>query len=167
MKNKSAKDLAFDKERAKFRHQIKELTLDLDRAKIEVRRANDKLSEIARICMDYQDETNRLRRLISGDETIMTATTLCEMSERARMLSKIMHIGVIGYGDRPYLQQMFKLAEEDKEMFVAMPPRIGRSIADRLYSEYLGRWNNMDINSMHPVDTVRGAFLKEVNNERR
>ena len=41
--NKSAKDLAFDRERIKYRRRIKELTHLLDQKNSEIREANNKI----------------------------------------------------------------------------------------------------------------------------
>lgn len=64
-KNKSAKDLAFEKERAKYRKQIKELESQLKEEKQKsLKLANDSL----KICDQYRTLQDWVRRLLEYTE---------------------------------------------------------------------------------------------------
>ena len=91
MKNKSAKDLAFDKERAKYRKEIRELSselikqrIDTDRLKQDIDRKDMELTEkdewIRRL-LEYMDMSEEdMRKIIQKDKT---------MAEAAERLSDI------------------------------------------------------------------------------
>lgn len=58
--SKSAKDLAFEKERAKYRKQINELERQVRKAKVEKLETEEKLREAERNCEELQDWIERL-----------------------------------------------------------------------------------------------------------
>lgn len=61
MKNKkSAKDLAFDKERAKYRHEIKDLQREVKENLREVEALNQKISELEESIREKDEWINRL-----------------------------------------------------------------------------------------------------------
>lgn len=60
MGNKSAKDLAFEKERAKYRKKIRELELELSKNAIEKRELMDRIAEIERERDELQNWVDRL-----------------------------------------------------------------------------------------------------------
>ena len=60
MKNKSAKDLAFDRERAKYGKRIRELEVELKKKDDEILVLHSKLSEAEGKCENLQDWINRL-----------------------------------------------------------------------------------------------------------
>ena len=90
-KTKSAKDLAFDKERAKYRKEIRELNslvskqnINIDRLKQDIDRKDMELAEkdewICRL-LEYMDMSEEdMRKIIQKDKT---------MSEAAERLSDI------------------------------------------------------------------------------
>lgn len=90
-KTKSAKDLAFDKERAKYRKEIRELNslvskqnINIDRLKQDIDRKDMELAEkdewIRRL-LEYMDMSEEdMRKIIQKDKT---------MSESAERLSDI------------------------------------------------------------------------------
>lgn len=90
-KTKSAKDLAFDKERAKYRKEIRELnslvsrqSIDIDRLKQDIDRKDMELvekNEWIRRLLEYMDMSEEdMRKIIQKDKT---------MSEVAERLSDI------------------------------------------------------------------------------
>ena len=60
MPSKSAKDLAFEKERAKYRKQIRELESVIDERDVTIRELNDQLLQAEGKCSELQDWINRL-----------------------------------------------------------------------------------------------------------
>lgn len=90
-KTKSAKDLAFDKERSKYRKEIRELNslvskqnINIDRLKRDIDRKDMELvekDEWIRRLLEYMDMSEEdMRKIIQKDKT---------MSEAAEMLSDI------------------------------------------------------------------------------
>ena len=90
-KTKSAKDLAFDKERAKYRKEIRELnslvsrqSIDIDRLKQDIDRKDMELvekNEWIRRLLEYMDMSEEdMRKIIQKDKT---------MAEAAERLSDI------------------------------------------------------------------------------
>ena len=91
MKTKSAKDLAFDKERAKYRKEIRELNslvikqrIDIDKLKQDIDRKDMELlekDEWIRRLLEYMDMSEEdMRKIIQKDKT---------MAEAAERLSDI------------------------------------------------------------------------------
>lgn len=91
MKTKSAKDLAFDKERAKYRKEIRELnslvsrqSIDIDRLKQDIDRKDMELvekNEWIRRLLEYMDMSEEdMRKIIQKDKN---------MSDIAERLSDI------------------------------------------------------------------------------
>lgn len=60
MKNRSAKDLAFEKERAKYRKQIRNLETELIKEKSESRKLVNQLTELTDQYRTLQDWVDRL-----------------------------------------------------------------------------------------------------------
>jgi uncharacterized coiled-coil protein SlyX len=60
MKNKTAKDLAFDRERAKYGKRIKELEVELKRKDGEILELRNQVSEAEAKCESLQDWIDRL-----------------------------------------------------------------------------------------------------------
>lgn len=60
MSNKSAKDLAFDRERAKYRKQINELKVLLREKDDEISEANERCSKAESRCEEFQYWIDRL-----------------------------------------------------------------------------------------------------------
>lgn len=60
MSQKSAKDLAFDKERSKFRKQIRELESEIRKRDITIMEANCRADDAENKCRELQDWVNRL-----------------------------------------------------------------------------------------------------------
>lgn len=58
--NKSAKDLAFDKERAKYRHEIRDLQREVKENLREVEALNQKISELEESIREKDEWINRL-----------------------------------------------------------------------------------------------------------
>lgn len=58
--NKSAKDLAFDKERAKYRQQINELERKVEKTEIEKLEIENELLKTRQKCSELQDWIDRL-----------------------------------------------------------------------------------------------------------
>ena len=91
MKTKSAKDIAFDKERAKYRKEIRELNslvikqrIDIDKLKQDIDRKDMELlekDEWIRRLLEYMDMSEEdMRKIIQKDKT---------MAEAAERLSDI------------------------------------------------------------------------------
>ena len=59
-KEKSAKDLAFDRERAKYRKEINDLRVELDKKEIEKTHLSEKVSELENKCSELKDWIDRL-----------------------------------------------------------------------------------------------------------
>ena len=60
MSKKSAKDLAFDRERAKYRKQIRELEARLEKKDLEIFKENKRACAAEEKCAELQDWINRL-----------------------------------------------------------------------------------------------------------
>lgn len=60
MKSKSAKDIAFEKERASYRKQIRELEFKLKQKDNEILEMRDQLLEAENKCTELQDWVERL-----------------------------------------------------------------------------------------------------------
>ena len=96
-KTKSAKDLAFDKERTKYRKEIRELgsqlikqRIDIDKLKQDVDRKDMELAEkdewIRRL-LEYMDMSEEdMRKIIQKDK--ITAETLERLSDMNNMVSR-------------------------------------------------------------------------------
>ena len=61
MKNKSAKDLAFDKERAKYKKEIRDLNAQIVKQRIEI---DDLKQDINRKQMELSEKDEWIRRLL-------------------------------------------------------------------------------------------------------
>ena len=93
-KTKSAKDLAFDKERAKYRKEIRELNslvskqnINIDRVKQDINRKDMELAEkdewIRRL-LEYMDMSEEdMRKIIQKDKT------MAEAAERLSDINKV------------------------------------------------------------------------------
>lgn len=93
-KTRSAKDLAFDKERAKYRKEIRELSsqvikqrIDIDKLKQDIHRKDMELVEkddwIRRL-LEYMDVSEEdMRKIIQKDKTI------AEVTERLSDINKL------------------------------------------------------------------------------
>lgn len=57
---KSAKDIAFDKERAKYRHEISDLSREIKENLIEIEKLNQKISELEESIRQKDDWIRRL-----------------------------------------------------------------------------------------------------------
>lgn len=73
MSNKSAKDLAFEKERAKYRKQIRELETELKKERYEKFELKGKLVSIEEKCTELQDWIDRLLEYTEMSEDDMKA----------------------------------------------------------------------------------------------
>lgn len=60
MPNKSAKDLAFDRERAKCQKQINNLKASLNQKEVELSEVNERASKAESKCEELQDWVDRL-----------------------------------------------------------------------------------------------------------
>lgn len=60
MKNKTAKDLAFDRERAKYGKRIRELETELKGKKYEIHELRDQISKLEEKCYSLQYWIDRL-----------------------------------------------------------------------------------------------------------
>lgn len=97
-KTKSAKDLAFDKERTKYRKEIRELSsqlikqrIDIDKLKQDVDRKDMELAEkdewIRRL-LEYMDMSEEdMRKIIQKDKTMAEAAE--RFSDIDRMVSRL------------------------------------------------------------------------------
>ena len=97
MKTKSAKDLAFDKERAKYRKEIRELNslvikqrIDIDKLKQDIDRKDMELQEkdewIRRL-LEYMDMSEEdMRKIIQKDKIMAEAAE--RFSDIDRMVSR-------------------------------------------------------------------------------
>ena len=96
-KTKSAKDIAFDKERAKYRKEIRELSselikqrLDIDKLKQDVDRKDMELlekDEWIRRLLEYMDMSEEdMRKIIQKDKTIAEAAE--RLSDIDKMVSR-------------------------------------------------------------------------------
>ena len=68
MSNKSAKDLAFDRERVKYRHQINDLKSELHQRDISLFEANKRVSNAESRCDELQDWVIRLLECMDMSE---------------------------------------------------------------------------------------------------
>lgn len=96
-KTKSAKDLAFDKERAKYRKEIRELSselvkqrIDIDKLKQDVDRKNMEITEknewIRRL-LEYMDMSEEdMRKIIQKDKIMAEASE--RLSDMNNMVSR-------------------------------------------------------------------------------
>lgn len=96
-KTRSAKDLAFDKERAKYRKEIRELSsqvikqrIDIDKLKQDVDRKDMELVEkddwIRRL-LEYMDMSEEdMRKIIQTDKTV--AETVERLSDINKLVSR-------------------------------------------------------------------------------
>ena len=82
---KSAKDLAFEKERAKYRQQINELEREVRKAKIEKLEVEDKLRESEQKCEELKDWIDRLLRY-----TEMSEEDMKKFIEKERQSAEVM-----------------------------------------------------------------------------
>ena len=97
MKTKSAKDLAFDKERTKYRKEIRELSslvikqrIDIDKLKQDIDRKDMELVEkdgwIRRL-LEYMDMSEEdMRKIIQKDKTMAEAAE--RLSDINKMVSR-------------------------------------------------------------------------------
>ena len=97
MKTKSAKDLAFDKERAKYRKEIRELNslvikqrIDIDKLKQDIDRKDMELlekDEWIRRLLEYMDMSEEdMRKIIQKDKTMSEAVE--RLSDINKMVSR-------------------------------------------------------------------------------
>lgn len=97
MKTKSAKDLAFDKERAKYRKEIRELNsmiikqrIDIDKLKQDIDRKDMELlekDEWIRRLLEYMDMSEEdMRKIIQKDKTMAEAAE--RLSDINKMVSR-------------------------------------------------------------------------------
>lgn len=89
MSNKSAKDLAFEKERAKYRKKIRELELELSKNNIEKRELIDRIAEIERERDELRDWVDRLLEYTEMSEHDMKR--ILEKEKYLAAASKNMH----------------------------------------------------------------------------
>ena len=96
MKTKSAKDLAFDKERTKYRKEIRELNsmiikqrIDIDKLKQDIDRKDMELvekDEWIRRLLEYMDMSEEdMRKIIQKDKT------MAEAAERLSDINKMVY----------------------------------------------------------------------------
>ena len=71
MKNKSAKDLAFEKERVKYRKCINEMEIELKQKDNEILELRNRFSEAEEKCTQLQDWVNRLLEYMDLSEEDM------------------------------------------------------------------------------------------------
>ena len=97
-KNRSAKDIAFDKERAKYRKEIRELSsqvikqrIDIDKLKQDVDRKDMELvekDEWIRRLLEYMDTSEEdMRKIIQKDKTMAEAAE--RLSDINNMVSRL------------------------------------------------------------------------------
>lgn len=97
MKTKSAKDLAFDKERTKYRKEIRELNsmiikqrIDIDKLKQDIDRKDMELvekDEWIRRLLEYMDMSEEdMRKIIQKDKTMAEAAE--RLSDINKMVSR-------------------------------------------------------------------------------
>lgn len=103
MSNKSAKDIAFEKERARYRKQIRELgsqivkqRIDIDKLKEEIEQKNMDIAEkdewIHRL-LEYMDMSeDDMRKIIQKDKTM--AETAERLSDIDKMVSRFFWYGM-------------------------------------------------------------------------
>ena len=85
MSNKSAKDLAFDKERAKYRQQINELERKVRKTEIEKLEMENELLKTRQKCSELQDWIDRLL-----EYTEMSEEDMKTFIEKERQSSEVM-----------------------------------------------------------------------------
>lgn len=101
MRNKSAKDLAFEKERTKFRSRIRELELEVARNKEQLKITKTLLDEKEGLIQQQEDWIARLLEYteISKEELRMLIDSEKEKAElNERILGTLGFIGAIGEG---------------------------------------------------------------------
>ena len=91
MKNKTAKDLAFDRERAKYGKQIKDLKAELKQKDGEILELRNRIDEAEAKCESLQDWVNRLLEYTDMSEDdmkkiIQKDKDSAEVMERANAL---------------------------------------------------------------------------------
>lgn len=94
MKEKSKKDLAFDKERAKYRHQIRELEIQLHQKDIDIREKEEHIMAVERKNAELQDWIDRLLEYteMSKEDLKMlvdSEKTKTEVAERLNAMFKV------------------------------------------------------------------------------
>lgn len=71
MKNKSKKDLAFDRERAKFRSEIRQLKGDIQSKDVQIRGLMNQIVELERKIQELENWNNRLLEYMDMPEEDM------------------------------------------------------------------------------------------------
>lgn len=100
-KQKSKKDLAFDKERAKYRHEICELQREVKENLREIEVMNQKISELEE---SIRQKDEWIRRLLEYTE--LTEEDMKNQIQKDRSISEVInHIGemnemIFGFGKR-------------------------------------------------------------------
>lgn len=110
---KSAKDKAFDKERVKFRHEIRELKQEIKSLKKEKSELEETISKQADELRSKQDWINRILDYYEPDETKKAQQKKESDIQKQNELQNGLHIGVIEHN--PLLgtiKEMTKLFDE-------------------------------------------------------
>lgn len=110
---KSAKDKAFDKERVKFRHKIKELEQEIKSLKKEKSELKETINKQADELRSKQDWIDRILDYYEPDETKKAQQEKELNMQKRNELPNGLHIGVIGHN--PLLgtiKEMVKLCDE-------------------------------------------------------
>mgnify|MGYP003479046919 CR=1 FL=1 len=87
--NKSAKDMAFEKERAKYRKELRELESELKHTKLENIELKNKIEELECKCDELQEWINRLL-----EYTEMSEEDMRRLIQKEKIMSEASeHIG--------------------------------------------------------------------------
>lgn len=84
--NKSAKDLAFDKERAKYRHEISDLQREIKENLCEIEVLNKKISELEE---SIRQKDDWIRRLMEYTE--LTEEDMRNQIQKDRSISEVIN----------------------------------------------------------------------------
>lgn len=99
--NKSAKDLAFDKERAKYRHEISDLQREIKENLCEIEVLNKKISELEESIRQKDEWIERLLKY-----TELTEEDMRNQIQKDRSISEVinhmeeMNNMILGFGRR-------------------------------------------------------------------
>ena len=96
MKNKTAKDLAFDRERAKYGKRIRELETELKEKNYEIHELRYKISQLEEKCYSLQDWIDRLLEYTKMSEEDMK--TIIQKDKDSAEVMKRMN-GLLGIMD--------------------------------------------------------------------
>lgn len=92
--NKSAKDLAWDRERAKYGNQIQKLKTELRQKDVHIRELSEQIGELESKCESLQDWVNRLL-----DYTNMSEEDMKTIIQKDKDSAEAIHMmkGLLGF----------------------------------------------------------------------